>query len=213
VVLRHVGVVVVLPREAIVCVEGAVDGQRRLDPALHRAPIDHGQGPRHALAHRTRLGVGRGTEGSRAAAEHLGARAELRVHLEPGADPVGRVAPTPLRAPDRASSGGFRSRHEVAPSYALATRRMVPSSKACPMIWSPMGNPVRVKPAGMERPGNPARLTGMVKMSFRYIWSGSSRSPILKATPGGVGATITSTRSKPGGRSRRRGVRTFCAGR
>src|SRR5262249_59689309 len=164
IVLRHVGVVVVLAREAIVGVDRAVDGQRRLDTELDRAPVDHGQGPRHALTDGTGLGVGRGAEGGGAAAEHLRAGAELRVHLEADDDLVGGVAPALLGAHRGVSSGGFRSCHEGATSYAFATRRMVASAKACPMIWRPMGNPIWAKPPGVARPGGPPRVPASVRV-------------------------------------------------
>ena len=83
VVLRHVRVVVVLPREAVPHVHRAAEGQRRLDAELDGAPVDDGQRARHALADGTGLGIGGGAEARRAAAEHLGRRRELRVHLEP----------------------------------------------------------------------------------------------------------------------------------
>ena len=79
------------------------------------------------------------------------------------------------------------------------------------MSCSPMGRPPPVKPAGTEIPGRPARLTGIVSTSFRYIDSGSAFSPSLKATPGVVGAAIRFTRSKASWKSRRTSVRTFWA--
>ena len=58
----------------------------------------------------------------------------------------------------------------------------------------------------------PARLTGMVAMSFKYIAKGSSTfSPILKAVVGVVGETSTSTVSNAAAKSREINVRTFCA--
>src|SRR5262249_32756655 len=147
---------------------------------------------------------GLAAEGRGAPAEHLARGQELRVHLEPDDGfVVGHRA--------LASSVGRRARHEVTPSYARATRRRVASSKARPMSWSPMGKPAIVKPAGTETPGSPARFVGIVKTSFRYICSGSSRSPNLNATPGVVGAAITSTRSKAWRKSRRTSVLTRCA--
>ena len=57
----------------------------------------------------------------------------------------------------------------------------------------PMGNPFASKPQGIEIPGAPVRLPAMVKMSFKYILTGSSvLSPIGKAVVGDVGPMITS---------------------
>ena len=107
VVLRHVGVVVVLPREPAARVDPAVERQRRADPELDRPPVDHGEAARHALADGAGLAVGRRPEVRRAAAEHLGARPELGVHLEADDDLVrrGRV---------RHGSGGRRACQRVA---------------------------------------------------------------------------------------------------
>jgi hypothetical protein len=38
----------------------------------------------------------------------------------------------------------------------------------------PIGKPLLLAPAGTEMPQRPARFTGMVKMSDKYIWSGSA---------------------------------------
>ena len=83
VVLRHVGIEVVLPGEAARAVDPAVEGAGRADPELDRAAVDDRQHPGHALANRACLVVGRRAEGRGAAAEHLRAREELRVDLEP----------------------------------------------------------------------------------------------------------------------------------
>ena len=64
---------------------------------------------------------------------------------------------------------------------------MLSSPKGWPISCRPMGRPPLLMPAGTEMAQVPARFTGMVKMSERYICSGSAVfSPILKA---GVGAT------------------------
>ena len=50
-----------------------------------------------------------------------------------------------------------------------------------------------VNPQGIDIPGMPARFTLIVKMSDRYIWSGSDDfSPILNAAVGAVGVAMTS---------------------
>ncbi len=62
----------------------------------------------------------------------------------------------------------------------------------------------RSSPAGTEMPGRPARLTGTVKTSFRYMAIGSSVfSPMAKAADGVVGVRITSTFLKASVKSRR----------
>ena len=60
--------------------------------------------------------------------------------------------------------------------------------------------------------GMPARLTGIVQTSDRYIEYGSAiRSPSRKATVGEVGDSRKSTFAKASAKSRRISVRTFCA--
>ena len=62
------------------------------------------------------------------------------------------------------------------------------------MICRPIGSPAELNPQGTEIADRPARLTGTVKTSERYICRGSSVfSPILKAGVGVVGAMMTST--------------------
>ena len=76
-----------------------------------------------------------------------------------------------------------------------------------------MGRP-SVKPQGMESPGMPARLAGTVKMSARYMASGSAVfSPKRNAVEGVVGVATTSHVSSACSKSRRMSVRTFCARR
>ena len=49
-------------------------------------------------------------------------------------------------------------------------------------------------PAGIDMPGRPAKLTGTVNISFKYIETGSFVfSPILKAELGVDGVKIAST--------------------
>ena len=58
----------------------------------------------------------------------------------------------------------------------------------------------------------PASDIGTVNESLRYIASGSAVfAPSWKATPGLVGVTIMSQRSKTDANSRAISVRTFCA--
>jgi hypothetical protein len=57
-----------------------------------------------------------------------------------------------------------------------------------------MGNPAWLNPHGNEMAGTPARFTEMVKISDKYIWSGSSLfSPNLNAGVGVTGVTMRST--------------------
>ena len=68
------------------------------------------------------------------------------------------------------------------------------SSKAFPIIWRPKGWPFKSCPAGIDMAGNPAKLIGTVKISFKYIETGSSVfSPIEKAELGVDGVSIAST--------------------
>src|SRR3989339_349421 len=81
-------------------------------------------------------------------------------------------------------------------SNAYAAFSIVSSSKAFPIIWRPIGR-LFALPHGIEIAGIPAKLTGIVAMSDKYIESGSfAFSPILKATVGDVGEIKTSHCSK-----------------
>ena len=68
------------------------------------------------------------------------------------------------------------------------------SLKALPIICNPKGYPAASWPAGMDIAGRPAKFTGTVKISFKYIETGSSFfSPILNAELGVDGVKIAST--------------------
>ena len=82
VVLRHVGVEVVLPRETALGVDPAAERERGADAELDGPTVDDREDPGHPLTHRAGLMIRRRAERRRAAAEHLGARQQLRVHLE-----------------------------------------------------------------------------------------------------------------------------------
>src|SRR3990172_1567380 len=83
--------------------------------------------------------------------------------------------------------------HSVACSKEYAIFSTVSSSIGLPRICNPMGRFSFVNPHGRERPGIPARLHEMVKISERYMVRGSATfSPILNAGVGEVGVTITS---------------------
>ena len=66
-----------------------------------------------------------------------------------------------------------------------------------PSSWKPSGKPFVVCPAGMASPGIPAIFAGAVKISAKYIFSGSSFfSPNLNGGVGETGAIIASTWEK-----------------
>ena len=72
----------------------------------------------------------------------------------------------------------------------------------------------RREPHGTDRPGMPARFAGTVKMSARYICSGSAVfSPRRNGGVGVVGVATTSQARKACSKSRRMSVRTFWARR
>jgi len=72
------------------------------------------------------------------------------------------------------------------------------------MSWPPIGRPL-MRPIGMEIAGRPARFAVTVKMSERYIATGSlSFSPALNA---GVGVVGVNSRSTP----RSKTLRKSCA--
>src|SRR5438067_1888831 len=72
--------------------------------------------------------------------------------------------------------------------------------------------PAASKPQGMESAGSPASGAETVKMSSKYICTGSSTlAPIGKAVVGDVGPMMTSQRSKAWAKSPAISRRTFCA--
>ena len=78
------------------------------------------------------------------------------------------------------------------------------------MIWSPTGIPCAF-PHGTEMAGMPARLTGTVRISERYMASGSLFSFSRKAIVGMVGPAITSTSAKIRAKSNLTFSRAICA--
>ena len=80
--LGEVGIEVVLAVEDVARPHRAVQRQRDARGVLDGAPVDHGQRAGMRQAHRARVDVGLVALGDRAAAEHLGLRVELDVHLE-----------------------------------------------------------------------------------------------------------------------------------
>ena len=82
-VLRHVGIEVVLPVEQRVRRDRAVEREPDLDDRRDRLGVGDRQRARMAQADRTDVGVGLVAERVAAAAEHLRARGELDVALQP----------------------------------------------------------------------------------------------------------------------------------
>src|SRR5690348_11993800 len=112
---------------------------------------------------------------------------------------------------DPAMNCGFAV-NSAARSMTSPARSTVASSKARPMICNPKGRPSPERPAGTEIAGKPARLTGTVNTSFKYMAMGSSIfSPTAKAADGAVGVSITSQRLNASAKSRAMSVRTRCA--
>src|ERR1700753_728683 len=83
---------------------------------------------------------------------------------------------------------GIRFQCPVSRSNRSAARNRARSEKCGPMIWSDSGRPSEEKPDGTAMAGMPTRLAGAVKMSERYIDSGSSVfAPMANAGSGVVG--------------------------
>src|SRR3954468_18702911 len=90
---------------------------------------------------------------------------------------------------------GFSLCQAVLCSYACAIFKIVSSPNGFPSNCNPIGSfGDFVNPQGTLMPQMPARLQEIVKMSERYICSGSSDfSPTLNAAVGVVGVTMAST--------------------
>src|SRR3954453_16438228 len=188
----------------------AVEGRARRDLTAEREAQPHGQLDRLAVRDRqragerqadgARLGVGRLEVRDRAAAEHLRARLQVDVDLEPN-DRLPRA--------HRYRSG--TKSNSRARSSAWPARNSTFSENWRPISCRPTGSPSE-RPHGMDRPGSPARFEGMVNRSAAYIASGLSvRAPSSNATVGEVGLTSTSNCSKAAVCSSRIIVRTFWA--
>ena len=75
--------------------------------------------------------------------------------------------------------------------YLWAKFRSPDSSKDCPVNCRPMGSPVLSNPTGIEMAGMPARFAVIVKISLKYIDTGSLVfSPSAKAVVGDVGPAM-----------------------
>src|SRR4051812_8799055 len=199
--LRQIGIEVIFSREAAVRGDSALRCQTHADGELDDSFIQHREHSGKTHADGAGVVVRRIAEARRAAAEDLRLRQKLRVDFQTD---HGFIV--------RAHSFGFFLCHSVIRSYASATRSIVASSKCLPMICMPIGIPSASKPHGSDRPGSPARLTEIVKISDRYICSGSSVfSPILNAVVGAVGVMMTSQFLNASSKSFLINARTFCA--
>ena len=101
-------------------------------------------------------------------------------------------------------------------SITAPSANSVSSANGRPTSCRPSGRPCASRPLGTEIPGSPAMFTVTVKMSLRYISTGSARpfSPMAKAADGVVGVRMASMPSaKHVSKSRLISVRTFCARR
>src|SRR5712671_4387146 len=109
-------------------------------------------------------------------------------------------------------SAGTRRCQSVACWYREATPSNRASEKWLPVSCRPTGSPFASKPQGIDSAGSPASGAGMVKMSFRYICTGSSDlAPMANAVVGAVGPRMTSQRPNAAAKSRAISLRTFCA--
>ncbi len=107
---------------------------------------------------------------------------------------------------------GFLACHSVVCSYAYAVDSSRSSSNAPAISCSPIGSPQSSYPQGRDSPQMPARFSESVKMSARYMLSGSAaRSPMGNAVVGLVGQAITSTSCSAASKSALISVRTCCA--
>ena len=131
------------------------------------------------------------------------ARTEGLVVIEPGEEAV--LHPRARYPATRRRPFGARR------CFARRRRRFAEDAlhrSALPNNCRPTGNrapsSLKAKPQGTLTPQMPVRFAGMVKMSARYICSGSeSRAPILKAGIGEVGERTASTCWKTRVKSRR----------
>ena len=101
-------------------------------------------------------------------------------------------------------------------STTSPSENSVSSSNGRPISCRPSGKPCASLPAGTAMPGRPAMFTVTVKMSLRYISTGSAPpfSPTPKAADGVAGVRIALTPlAKQSSKSFLISVRTFCARR
>src|SRR5690606_38742117 len=101
---------------------------------------------------------------SRASAEDLRIRRELGVDFEPEND-------FPFGMEPGGNRGG--SHHASPFSIAFPTFRTMSSRNCGAITCRPIGRFFASTPHGTLMPGSPARLHGIVRISFRYIFNGS----------------------------------------
>src|SRR6476620_1648672 len=100
-------------------------------------------------------------------------------------------------------------------SITSPSENSVSSSNGRPISCRPSGRPCASLPAGTAMPGSPAMFTVTVKMSLRYISTGSAPfSPMPNAADGVAGVRMALTPlAKQSSKSFLIKVRTFCARR
>ena len=96
----------------------------------------------------TRLVVRRRAEGRGAAAEHLRARQELRVDLEPDDGLPGGAHRAAARARDGRDLAAGAGGTPAPPRRCRPPGRAWPRRRACAMTWSPIGSPASENAAG-----------------------------------------------------------------
>src|SRR5471032_371752 len=189
--LRQVGIEVVLAVEHRALGNRAVKCDAELDALLDRTPVRDRQRAWERQADRAGLRVRLATGPVRTAAEHLRARLQRDVDLEPDHRLPARSARLRRVYAAHRKRSGTKS-NSSARSSACPTLKSVFSPNCGPTSWRPTGSPAE-RPHGIERPGNPAMHDGIVSRSFRYIASGSAVfAPSSNATVGLVGETIRS---------------------
>src|SRR5262249_48365827 len=155
-----VGVEVVLPVEERVLGDAAAERESQLDRPLDRPSVRHRQRARMAEADRARSRVLGVAVAERAAAEQLRPGLQVDVDLEPDD-----------RFPVAHRSGAGTESNWRARSGAWGVRNSVFSENCGPISWSPTGSPSE-RPHGIDGPGRPAMLAGIVRRSERYMASG-----------------------------------------
>src|SRR5258706_5509334 len=204
VVLRHVGVEVVLAREHAAATDRRAERESESQRRLDRRAVGRRQGAGQSQAHWAHVRVTVGPELDRAVEEHLAARLELDVALQAYYRFVGHANSTSWEAGSSVRSPPTSSTRPA--------RSSTGSASSGPSTWTARGNPAADRPAGTVSPGVPARLAPIVKMSLRYIASGSaSFSPRRNASVGAAGISMKSQRPKAAWYSARIRARARCA--
>src|SRR5436309_6411460 len=204
VVLGHVGIEVVLAREDALLAQPAAEREAELERSVDGGAVRARERPREPEANRADIGVGLVPERSWAVAEHLAPGVELDVALESDYRFVGHAN----------SDSWRRSNRDVSPFISIArpAASSVGSPSSGPRSCTARGSPDAESPTGTLKPGMPARFAPIVKMSLRYIASGSSVfSPIRNGNVGEAGSSMKSQRANASWYSRRMRLRARCA--